>query len=494
VGKYGYKLIIIGALILYFLLTTGSIFTKLPWVDEALFASPAVNLVSHGYMGTTVMETAGTRWQGIERRTYWMVPLHFLAQAGWYELFGFSLFSMRALSQVWGLFALAALYSIALILSGNRHVAALAAVLIAFDSSFIAAGSSGRMDMMNAALGVSGLAAYLYLRESHLQAAVLASHGLVCASALTHPNGILYFTSLILMMVYFDRRRLSFRDLAFATAPYVLGALAWGLYISQDPTSFLAQFTANIQSGARLSYLKAPWAGLWSEITHRYLGYFGLAEGSKGLSRLKLVIPFVHGLGLAGLLSSKSLRSRAGYRALLLVAAVQFVVLAVYDAQKLPYYLIHTVPLLNMFLAIWLVSIWSMHATWRPLLAALLLGFIGVQLLISINRIKQNPYYTSYLPAVEFLRKNAGHKALIVGTAALDFALGFNGNVLDDPRLGYHSGKTPDFIVVGDVDFREYFRGFASEEPAVYRYVTARLLNEYRPVYNQAGEEIYIHR
>ena len=492
--SYSHTLLIIGALILYLLLTTGSVFTRLPWVDEALFASPAYNLVSHGYMGTTVMETIGTRWQGIDRYTYWMVPLHFLAQAGWYELFGFSLFSMRALSEVWGLVALAALYAIALLLSGNRDVAALAAALIALDSSFIAAGSSGRMDMMNAALGMSGLAAYLYLRESHLHAAVLAGHGLVCASGLTHPNGILYFASLVLLMFYFDRRRLSFRDLTLATAPYALGALAWGLYIWQDPPLFLALFTANMQNGTRLSYLKAPWVGLWSEIAHRYLGYFGLAPESKGLSRLKLVIPVVHGEGLAGLLSSKSLRSRAGYGALLLVAAVHFIILAVYDGQKLPYYLIHTVPLLDMFLAIWIVSSWGKHSTWRPILAVLLAAFLGAQLLTSVQRIRQNPYHMSYLPAVTFLRKNAGNNTLIMGTAALDFAMGFNRNVLDDPRLGYHSGKTPDFIVVGDVDFSEYFRGFESEEPAVYRYVKARLWNEYRPVYDHAGEKIYVRR
>src|ERR1700693_2025937 len=110
-------MVLFGALIGYLLLTTGSIFTRLPWVDEGIFASPAYNLVSKGYMGTTAMETAGTAWQGIERHTYWTVPLHILAQAGWYELFGFGLFSMRALSALWGLAALAALYSIALRLS-----------------------------------------------------------------------------------------------------------------------------------------------------------------------------------------------------------------------------------------------------------------------------------------------------------------------------------------------------------------------------------------
>src|SRR5713101_7551119 len=126
-GAVHLKLLFSAGLIGYFLLTTGSIFTRLPWVDEGIFASPAYNLVSKGYMGTTAMETAGTPWQGIERRTYWIVPLHVLAQAGWYELFGFGLFSMRTLSALWGLAALAALFTVALRLSRDRAVAALAA-------------------------------------------------------------------------------------------------------------------------------------------------------------------------------------------------------------------------------------------------------------------------------------------------------------------------------------------------------------------------------
>src|SRR3989442_14182557 len=115
-------------------------------------------------MGTAAMETAGTRWKGIDRYTYWTVPLHLLAQAGWYKAFGFGLFAMRALSAVWGLVALAALYAALLMLSGDQRAAALSTALIALDSSFIATASSGRMDMMNAALGLAGLAAYLLLR------------------------------------------------------------------------------------------------------------------------------------------------------------------------------------------------------------------------------------------------------------------------------------------------------------------------------------------
>src|SRR5437868_12123375 len=124
------KPVLWAAVIGYLLLTAASIRTKLPWVDEALFASPAHNLIANGYMGTSVMETAGTRWQGIDRRTYWTVPLHFLAEAGWYEIFGFGLFAMRALSEAWGLVVLVALYITALRVWSAPRVAVLDRLLL----------------------------------------------------------------------------------------------------------------------------------------------------------------------------------------------------------------------------------------------------------------------------------------------------------------------------------------------------------------------------
>src|SRR5437764_12417043 len=102
-GKSGsyLKPVLCAVVAAYLLLTAASIRTKLPWVDEALFASPAHNLVAKGYMGTSVMETAGTRWKGIDRYTYWTVQLNFLAQAGWYESVGFGLIAIRYLSDAW---------------------------------------------------------------------------------------------------------------------------------------------------------------------------------------------------------------------------------------------------------------------------------------------------------------------------------------------------------------------------------------------------------
>ena len=59
-------------------------------------------------MGMSVLDPTSSTWKGvrldgIDRHVYLNMPLHFLATAGWYRLFGFSLFSLRTLSSLWGL-------------------------------------------------------------------------------------------------------------------------------------------------------------------------------------------------------------------------------------------------------------------------------------------------------------------------------------------------------------------------------------------------------
>src|SRR5215216_4923081 len=99
-------IVMVSVVCLYISLAVGVSLTKTPEIDEGWFASPALNLITTGSMGTTVLEPTGTltsKLKGINQHTYWVMPLHLLAQAGWYEVFGFSLFSMRLLSIAWGL-------------------------------------------------------------------------------------------------------------------------------------------------------------------------------------------------------------------------------------------------------------------------------------------------------------------------------------------------------------------------------------------------------
>ena len=95
-------------LVLYLLFTAGTALTKRPWSDEGWFASPAYNLAYHGYMGTSILESVEPRGQqkGIDKYTYWVMPLDIVAQAAWYRILGFGLFQMRMLSAFWGLVAI----------------------------------------------------------------------------------------------------------------------------------------------------------------------------------------------------------------------------------------------------------------------------------------------------------------------------------------------------------------------------------------------------
>jgi 4-amino-4-deoxy-L-arabinose transferase-like glycosyltransferase len=478
----------------YLLLASGSVITKLPWADEGIFAGPAFNLITNGYMGTSVLETAGTAWKGLERHTYLILPMHILAQAGWDEIFGFGLFSMRAMSVVWGLVALLSWYVILRMLSGKRTVATAAVIFIALDCVFVSTSASGRMDMMNAALGAAGLAVYLRWRERHFSWAIFMAHALVMAGGLTHPNGILYLAGLLFLMLYFDRQSIGWRQIGLAAIPYAAGGASWGLYILEDPANFMTQFFGNVSDGSRMRYSSAPWLGIEAEFVGRYLGYFGMAPETAGPSRLKIVIPIIQMIGVAGFLGMAELREQRGYRALAALAVMSFLILAVLDGQKLPYYLIHTVPFFDAMLAAWVVHRSARSA--RPVWAVSLIvgAFMISQVSISAYRIAQNPYQTRYLPVIAFLNQRSTPTSLIMGSAALAFGLGFDGHVLDDPRLGYHSGKTADFVVVGDVDYAQYFENYKDKEPAVYEYVVKRLASDYQMVYDHAGRQIYERR
>src|SRR5258708_35708715 len=105
----------LGILLLFVIFAGARIATKRPWVDEARFTSPALDLVTHGRFGTQILEPTGSHLSlfqpgavltGIDRHTYWIMPLYPLTQAAWGKLFGFSAFSMRVPSVFWGILLL----------------------------------------------------------------------------------------------------------------------------------------------------------------------------------------------------------------------------------------------------------------------------------------------------------------------------------------------------------------------------------------------------
>src|SRR5437870_1160150 len=79
-----WRWIVLATAAAYVALAIASSLAKRPWSDEGWFASAPFNLVTKGWMGTTVVEQAGHPFlEGIDCYTYWVMPLHLIVQAGW---------------------------------------------------------------------------------------------------------------------------------------------------------------------------------------------------------------------------------------------------------------------------------------------------------------------------------------------------------------------------------------------------------------------------
>ena len=63
----------------FLLLAIGVARYKQPACDEAWFIDPVVNYFTHGATGTTILESAGQPWSGVEKYTYWQPPFYFVA-------------------------------------------------------------------------------------------------------------------------------------------------------------------------------------------------------------------------------------------------------------------------------------------------------------------------------------------------------------------------------------------------------------------------------
>ena len=460
---------------LYLLLAAGRALTDRPVCDEGWFANPAYNLVNRGSMGTTVLETNGTLLGGLERHSYWIMPLNPLVQAGWYEIFGFGLFRMRTISMLFGLVALLSWFAIMQALWGDDRLALLTVLLIALDFAFLRSASNGRMDMMAAALGFAAFATYLKLRERRFEMAILCSQTLVVASGLTHPNALLAFFSLLFLTLFFDRRRIRLRHVLLALAPYAIGAGLFALYISPEPALFIHQIGGNANN--RLWGLVSPLAAFKSELYDRYLGI-----GSAGPQYLKALLLLPYAIGIVGALAAPQIRRSKGFQALFVCIAIYCAYFTLIEGTKLYYYLVHLTPFYAAVLALWVLHLWRQSWRRRWMIAAALAGFLILQITGVVYIMRRDSYHHSYLPAVAFLRTH--RTDLIMGGAELGFGLRFPDNLLDDERLGYHSGKRPDLIVIDD-RYRRDWNVMRSGHPEVYRYIERLTTQEYRVIYSR---------
>ena len=489
----GRKAIVIAAVLIFLVVAVASSLTHRPQIDEGMFASPAYNLAYNGHFGTTVLEKEKSSLTRIDERTYWVMPLFLLNVSASFKAFGFSLFTMRLVSIFWGLLLLGAVYTIALQMSRDRTIALFALAFAATDYMVLETASSARMDMMSASLGFAAVAAYLALRERNFLLAVLVSQSLVVLDGLTHPNAILPFIGLLFLTIYFDCRKLNFRVLFVAAAPYMIGGTAFGLWLLQDPQAFKDQFIDNAMMGGRMSGLSSPFSNITREFTERYPHAFGLGDNSSGHSGpiyLKSLMLIGYAVGILGILAVKELRTNKNYVALLALTSIYFLVLSIIDGQKQTTYLIHIVPFYLISLAIVLGWIWKRPRFPRLLIVGFACAVIALPLGGMALKIRQNTYSNFYMPLIGYLKENMRAGDHVMGGSDLAFGLGFSANHIADGRFGFYTGKRPRFIIYDSAvenswkDSKIYF-------PEFYEYFPKLLNDEYRVSYENSAYKVY---
>jgi hypothetical protein len=486
-------------LLLFLALAALTAFTKLPSSEEGSLSDPARNLLRHGSFGTTILEGKGIWIEGIDRYTYWVMPLHALLQAAWYALWGASLWSLRSLSILFGLAGITSWYLILRHLSPDPLAARLGAWLLAVNYVYLNSATYGRMDMTAAAFNFMAVAAYLVLRQRNLSLAFLLSHTLAAAAGMTHFLGLSGLAALLVATVWTGGAhpgpfRRTAKLWALAAIPYLVAGAAWGFYITRDFPLFLRQFTGNAAAGGRMEALSNPLAGLLREFTERFATGYGLGAHSAGHASqtvmLKAVVLLVYAAVLACYLFSRRLRAQPGAGLLLAMTAAVFTVLTIVDGQKLTIYLIHIVPYLSALAALALAYAWRQPAMPRLAVAAVLLAVAAVDAGGMLLRARLRLYQKDYLPAIAALRQRARPDELIVGRANLVFGLGSGFRLKDDVRLGFHSGAKPEWIVVEE-EYRQAFALYRKNEPAIGAFIDHRLRDEYEPVAETLSFQIY---
>ena len=486
----------LSAIIIFVYLGLGltEVFTRTPWCDEAWFGNPAYNLAFKGFMGTTVLEPSSTTWKsvrltGIDRHTYWVMPLNLLVNAATFRVFGFSIFSMRLVSLFWGLIALCAWGTILWKLTGQPLLTVGSVGLIAVDHHFLMQAADGRMDVMAVALGWSAVAAYLMLRERSFPLAVGVSQSLAAMAFFTHPNGVMLALILAVTTLYFDRRLVGIGTAAAAVLPYVAIGAGWAVYIAQSPADFLEQFMGN--ASGRGPTITTPIAALRLEISHRYMENFGLAPWTSTGGRLNVIPLAMFLAGVAACLLIREIRQQRANRLILIWTSIVMIFLAEMDGIKTHFYLIYLTPLYSILLAVALRWIWPRRPRWRWILSAAMLVFLALQVGRTQSIAWRKRRQLAYDQAVQYLRARFDPKTFIMGGAGLIFDLGPNWNILDDVRLGYDSGKRADVIVI-DPSWHDGMEMMEGYTPKVYVFVSQLLATSYQEVYNQGGYRILV--
>jgi hypothetical protein len=257
----------------------------------------------------------------------------------------------------------------------------------------------------------------------------------------------------------------------------------------QAPGDFILQFGGN--AAERGLPITDPMAIIHSQIAVRFLYMFGMAPDTRGFSHVKILILAAYAAGILGVVLNRELRSRRATRSLLLVSGVTLLVMIAIDREAQHHYLIHFV--------VWMISLTAVAGVWwwdrrsvpRSLLVACLVVVVMVQAATTGRRVTQRAYATAYLPVTAYLKAHAPGNGVVMGSAELAFELGYGDSLVDDQRLGFRSGKRPNFIVIDKNRYAEWIPQYQQREPETYRYIRGMMDSEFHPVLENGAYQVY---
>jgi hypothetical protein len=479
---------LIAVVVVFCALGTGLVFTKRPWCDEGWFADITYNLVRHGAMFQTVLDPHGFIFspyvKAIDRYTYWVLPNYILSQAAWCSLAGFSLQSFRMTSVFWGSVAICSWYFVVARLTCNATVAVVAAAVLALDQNFVTAASTGRMDMMCAALNLTAAALYLRLR-SRFHVAVFTSCCVLAVALLTHPNAVFGAILLMLIVLAYDRERICWRTIGIAAVPFLVAVGAWGLYVLRAPDIFMEQMRAQSRIPHRFSFTWNLFRQFTYELNTRFGRAYKLHWGSI-VGQATGAIVFLYFGATIALVAMRPLRSRPGSKLIFSTALLSFTLLSCFQDNW--YYLVYILPSLAAAMAICLVWLWERRSrATRIVIIGAAMAVLGNVSVVGY-RILHDDYRGRYVKVIQFLSSHARPNDLVMGSGELAFDLGFEGRVVDDCRLGFYTGKRPQFIVMEHQYYAMWIPTLSVYERQVSRYISKLLGDDYKIVYDQKLE------
>ena len=469
-----------------------SAYDRLPWADEGWVASPSLNLAKHGFAGTTIFESTSSSANGkpllrVNERTYWVFPGQVVAQALWYLFVAPTMFLTRLLHILFIPAALLAFYILLLWITGEIVVAVLATGLLGTDFIFYSGAGFARPDMMCVTFGLLGLAAYLVLRGRSLAWAVFVSQLMIALSIISHPNGVLHLVALLILALYYDRKKVAHvRLVAVAAAAYVIVMTPWLIYIAKDVEAFRVQLTQNIMGQERVGLSANPVQVVWRELRERYVVAMGLTS-PRAAARLKAVSLASFGVAVVLACIRRTWKRVPSMKLLLGLLAAYFAVQCVYNL-KMGFYLIHILPFYCAVFACFIVDEFRRRRVPRAVLGAWVAAIVATQFALAAGTASRS-YRPNEREVVSFIETHAQRAHLIWGSAALAFGLRFDPRLLDDAYLGIRSHKTADVIIVGPL-YKIVFDVYRNERPEDWRMISTQLAR-YQIVFENPDYKVY---